>query len=62
VITALFAALAISGPARPCTATEPCLTPQYCPDTGRFIVGYAPCPVLITGPYLPGGLRPGSDR
>lgn len=45
-------------PARPCTATQPCLTPQYCPDTGGFIVGYQMCPSLYNGPYSPGGLRP----
>ncbi len=47
-----------TGPAKPCTATQPCLTPQYCPDTGKFVVGYAPCPSLVVGPYAPGGLQP----
>lgn len=50
----------ISGPG-PCTATQPCLTPQYCPDTGRFVVGYQPCPALVNGPYAPGGLQPNED-
>lgn len=45
-------------PARPCTAVRPCLTPQYCPSTGGFVVGYEPCPALVTGPYAPGGLQP----
>lgn len=45
-------------PAEPCTATRPCLTPQYCPTTNKFIVGYAPCPELVTGPFAPGGLEP----
>lgn len=37
---------------------------HYCPDTGQMVSWLAPCPSLITGPYLPGGLVPngGSDR
>lgn len=45
-------------PARQCTAVRPCLTPQYCPDTGQFVVGYQQCDSLTTGPYSPGGLEP----
>lgn len=54
-------ATAHADPARPCMATQPCLQPQYCPDTGEFVVGYEPCPSLVTGPYAPGGLMPNGD-
>lgn len=30
----------------------------YCPDTGKVVGPFAPCPSLVTGPYAPGGLRP----
>lgn len=30
----------------------------YCPDTGKVVGAFAPCPSLVTGPYAPGGLRP----
>lgn len=37
---------------------------HFCPDTGQMVSWLAPCPSLITGPYLPGGLVPnsGGDR
>lgn len=51
-------------PVHPCMPTNPCEQPQYCPDTGEFVVGFESCPALVTGPYAPGGLQPneGSGR
>lgn len=31
---------------------------SYCPDSGKLVGPFAPCPSLVTGPYAPGGLRP----
>ncbi|OBI06021.1 hypothetical protein AWC18_13915 [Mycolicibacter nonchromogenicus] len=31
---------------------------SYCPDSGKMVGPFAPCPSLVTGPYAPGGLRP----
>ncbi len=45
-------------PVHPCMPTNPCEKPQYCPDTGGFVVGFESCPSLLTGPYAPGGLEP----
>lgn len=66
-VTATLAAAAGIGLASPAQATALCYDERlcgdlgdvsYCPDSGKMVGPFAPCPSLVTGPYAPGGLRP----